>query len=114
MAWKYGQTPQFTFSIEAGQQKGSSQPHFTFEDGSGIDISFKARSGIITESDLTQRSLVKLNGNSRTKQQNPFLDVNLYLITDWLSILENKDVKFDKYQLSRWLNSYFPAIDLLP
>ena len=106
MAWKYGQTPQFTFSTRAVQRKGPSQLPFFFEDGKVPDFSFKARSGVITESEFTQGRPVK--------SINPFINVNLYSITDWVSVLERLEANIDKHQLSRWLSTHFPAKHMLP
>ena len=113
MAWKYGQTPQFTFSSKTLTQDGTSQIP-VFEGQNIPDFSFKARSGIITESDGFQDRLVKPTGNSVVKQQTCLVGVNLFSVENWLSILEGLKVNTNKHQLSHLLGTFFPAKQMLP
>ena len=114
MAWTYGQTPQFTFSIGGKENIGRRQPQFPSSNTTNITFSFKARSGIITESDISEKSPLESRHSPSENQDNPLNDLNLYSITNWDSILDRLEVKLDNCRKSDWLKKLFPEKHMLP
>lgn len=114
MAWTYGQTPQFKFSIGGNEKVNSGQPPLPSGDITDMTFSFKVRSGIITESNIVGKNPFEFGDSPSHKHNNPLIDLNLYSITNWDSVLNSLEMKVDNCRISDRLKKLFPEKHMLP